>query len=159
MTNDFLDFIRLLNQYKVRFILVGGYAYAFNVQPRATEDIDFWVYPTKENLQRLQDAAYEFIGVRFDVDEVLGLLKTSRLGFRLAGIKPYLIEILLRINGVDTDKAFANARAAKKGDVTFLVIHPHDQIRNKRVSNRDKDQADIKNLVKLYGEPPEENQS
>jgi hypothetical protein len=35
------------------------------------------------------------------------------------------------------------------------VLHPHDQIRNKRASNRDKDQIDIKNLLKLHGEPSE----
>jgi hypothetical protein len=156
MSEDFLDFIRLLNKHHVKFILVGGYAYAFNVQPRATEDIDFWVYPSKENLILLGAAAYEFIGFQFEPDEVMGLLNTSRLGFRLAGIKPYLIEILLRINGVDTDRAFKNARQATWKDVTFGVIHPFDQIRNKRASNRDKDQADIKNLVKLYGEPPKE---
>ena len=82
------------------------------------------------------------------------MLKSSRLGFRLAGVKPNLIEILLRISGVDTDTAFANAREAVWNDVPFRVIHPHDQIRNKRISNRDKDQSDIKNLLKLYGEPP-----
>jgi hypothetical protein len=63
MNDDFLDFIRLLNRHKVEFILVGGYAYMFNVEARFTGDIDFWVRPTRENLERLQAAAFEFIGV------------------------------------------------------------------------------------------------
>jgi hypothetical protein len=157
MNDDFLDFIRILNRHQVEFILVGGYAYMFNVEARFTGDIDFWVRPTRENIQRLQDAAFEFIGVRFNIDDVLGLLQTSRLGFQLAGVKPNLIEVLLRVSGLDYDQAAARAKPTLASGVPFLVIHPHDQIRNKRVSNRDKDQADIRNLVKLYGEPPEES--
>jgi hypothetical protein len=66
----------------------------------------------------------------------------------------YFINTLL-----EYDSAATRAKPTVDDGVPFLVIHPHDQIRNKRVSNREKDQADIKNLVKLYGEPPEENQS
>jgi hypothetical protein len=159
MNEDFLDFIRLLNRHKVEFILVGGYAYMFNVEARFTGDIDFWVRPTRDNLERLQAAAFEFIGVKFNVDDVMGLLQTSRLGFQLAGVKPNLIEVLLRVSGLEYDRTATRAKPTVDDGVPFLVIHPHDQIRNKRVSNREKDQADIKNLVKLYGEPPEENQS
>lgn len=128
-------------------------AYIFNAEARYTRDIDFWVRPTRENLERLNAATEAFIGARFEVDEALGLLQSSRLGFTLAGVKPNMIEILLRISGLEYEAASLRARPTEDGGISFLVLHPHDQIINKRASNRDKDRADIKNLVKLYGEP------
>lgn len=159
MNEDFLDFMRCMNQFGVQFILVGGYAYMYNVQARFTADIDFWVCPTQENLARLQKATWEFMGLEFDVDEVLALLQTSRLGFRLAGVKPNLIEVLLRVSGIpDFDQAYAQAKVTQDSGVTFRVLHPHDQIRNKRSSNREKDKLDLHNLLKLYGEPDDKSQ-
>ena len=125
MNEDFLDFMRCMNQFGVQFILVGGYAYMYNVQARFTADIDFWVCPTQENLARLQKATWEFMGLEFDVDEVLALLQTSRLGFRLAGVKPNLIEVLLRVSGIpDFDQAYAQAKVTQDSGVTFRVLHP-----------------------------------
>ena len=146
--------MRLMNQYGVQFILVGGYAYMYNVEARFTADIDFWVNPTRENLERLQKATWDFMGLQFDPDEVLALLQTSRLGFRLAGVKPNLIEILLRVSGISNfDQAYTQAKITEDSGVTFRVLHPHDQIRNKRASNREKDKLDLHNLLKLHGEP------
>ena len=153
MNEDFLDLIRAMNAHGVDFVLVGGYAYIFNAEARYTGDIDFWVRPTRENLERLADAAEDFIGARFEVDEALGLLETSRLGFTLAGVKPNMIEILLRVSGLEYEAASARARPSEDEGIAFRVLHPHDKIINKRASNRDKDQGDIKNLLKLYGEP------
>lgn len=40
-SKDLLEFIALLNKRKVRYIVVGGWAVAFNGRPRYTKDIDF----------------------------------------------------------------------------------------------------------------------
>jgi hypothetical protein len=143
-----------MRHHDVDFVLVGGYAYIFNVEARYTGDIDFWVCPTKENLECLNLAAEAFLGAQFDVAEVLELLQTSRLGFVLAGVKPNMIEILLRVSGLDYESTKARARLTEDGDISFYVMHPHDQIINKRASNRDKDKIDVQKLVNLYGEPP-----
>ncbi len=144
----------VMTKYGVDFVLVGGYAYILNVEARYTGDIDFWVLPTTENLERLNSAAEDFIGARFNVDEVLELLETSRLGFTLAGVKPNMIEILLRVSGLEYELTKARAHLTEDRGVSFYVMHPHDQIVNKRASNRDKDKIDVQNLLKLYGEPP-----
>jgi hypothetical protein len=154
VNEDFLDLIRLMTNYDVEFVLVGGYAYILNVEARYTGDIDFWVRPTRDNLERLNSASQDFIGAQFNVNEVLELLATSRLGFTLAGVKPNMIEILLRVSGLDYESTKARARLTEDRGVSFYVMHPHDQIINKRASNRDKDKIDVKNLLKLYGEPP-----
>jgi hypothetical protein len=41
LSKDFKEFIELLNENKVRYLVVGGYAVAFHGHPRYTKDIDF----------------------------------------------------------------------------------------------------------------------
>ena len=40
---DFKDFFVSLNEARVRYLVVGGYAVALHGHPRYTKDIDIWV--------------------------------------------------------------------------------------------------------------------
>ncbi len=51
--NDFADFLRLLNERNVRYIVVGGYAVAYHGDPRYTGDLDVFVEASQENAARL----------------------------------------------------------------------------------------------------------
>ena len=55
---DFLDFITLLDQRSVEYLIVGGYAVGFHGFPRYTGDIDFFVSINEENAEKLR-----FIGL------------------------------------------------------------------------------------------------
>ena len=46
---DFQDFIRALNEAKVRYVLVGGYAVILHGYNRTTGDLDIWLERTEEN--------------------------------------------------------------------------------------------------------------
>ena len=46
---DFIDFLNFLNQNKVSYILVGGYAVVIRGYSRTTGDIDIWVEKNQEN--------------------------------------------------------------------------------------------------------------
>lgn len=134
-------------------MVVGGHAYVLHVQSRYTKDLDVWVRPTPENLERLRLASLEFAQVDFVVEDALSLLSSNRLGFPLVGLEPNLIEVLLRIKGVDFETAFARAiRVLIQGSTVFF-IHPHDQIANKRSAGRPRDLLDAAELVRLHGEP------
>jgi predicted nucleotidyltransferase len=150
---DFRDFLAILIASKVRFMLVGGYAYNIHVEARVTQDIDVWVEPTRENLLLVRDSLQEFIGADFEVEQGLELLKTNRLGFGV-GIKPNRAEVLLRVKGVEFNDAYPRSMQVEVDGLVFQVIHPHDQIRNKRAAGRFKDLADVEKLLKVYGEPP-----
>jgi hypothetical protein len=43
LSKDFKEFIELLNEHKVRYLVVGGYAVAFHGHPRYTKDLDVWI--------------------------------------------------------------------------------------------------------------------
>jgi phage replication-related protein YjqB (UPF0714/DUF867 family) len=58
--NDFKEFIQLLNEHKVRYLVVGGYAVIIHGYPRITKDIDIWVAPQKDNAGNLIEALHKF---------------------------------------------------------------------------------------------------
>ncbi len=49
LAKDFEDFIRLLNQYEVEYMVVGGYALALHGKPRYTGDLDIWINVSEKN--------------------------------------------------------------------------------------------------------------
>jgi len=53
ISQDFKEFIALLNTHKVRYLVVGGYAVAFHGHPRYTKDIDIWIDSTPYNAEQL----------------------------------------------------------------------------------------------------------
>ena len=57
---DFLELLRLLNDEKVEYLIVGGYAVAAHGHPRFTKDLDLWVNPTIQNGKRIIAALDKF---------------------------------------------------------------------------------------------------
>jgi hypothetical protein len=60
LDKDFKEFIQLLNAHKVSYLVIGGYAVNFHGYPRYTKDIDFWLWMTKPNIEKLIKAIKEF---------------------------------------------------------------------------------------------------
>jgi len=50
---DFKDFLRLLNEHQVKYLLVGGYAVGYHGYPRATNDMDIWITIRPDNATRM----------------------------------------------------------------------------------------------------------
>lgn len=49
---DFSEFIQLLNDNQVRYLVIGGYAVALHGYPRYTKDIDIWIEMSVDNATR-----------------------------------------------------------------------------------------------------------
>jgi hypothetical protein len=56
MSSDFKDLLSLLNDYRVKYLLIGGYAVIFYTEPRYTGDIDLLVEASPKNSERLFSA-------------------------------------------------------------------------------------------------------
>ena len=67
--DDFRDFIDALNNNKVEYIVVGGYAVILYGYRRPTGDMDIWVNKTKENYSKLTKAFKKFGLSVFDMTE------------------------------------------------------------------------------------------
>lgn len=57
---DFLELLKLLDDEKVEYLIVGGYAVAAHGHPRFTRDLDIWVNPTIQNGKRIVSALDKF---------------------------------------------------------------------------------------------------
>jgi predicted nucleotidyltransferase len=60
LPGDFKEFLKLLNEKKVRYLLIGGFAVGYHGYPRATNDMDIWISIYPENAQRVINALREF---------------------------------------------------------------------------------------------------
>lgn len=60
MYPDFKELLSGLNEYDVRYLVVGAYAVSVHAQPRATKDLDIWVQPDQRNAQAVYAALVKF---------------------------------------------------------------------------------------------------
>nr|MDJ0817323.1 hypothetical protein [Desulfobacterales bacterium] len=60
LSKDFREFIELLNENKVSYLVVGGYAVAFHGHPRYTKDLDIWIALSPDNANKMMEALKKF---------------------------------------------------------------------------------------------------
>jgi hypothetical protein len=54
------EFLGLLNQNNVKYVIVGAYALAYHVRPCYTKDMDIFIEPTGENATAILQAIKDF---------------------------------------------------------------------------------------------------
>lgn len=57
---DFKEFLKLLNAYRVEYLLIGGWAVGYHGYPRATHEMDIWIAMNPKNAKRIVAALREF---------------------------------------------------------------------------------------------------
>jgi sugar phosphate isomerase/epimerase len=109
LPSDFKEFLRLLDEMGVKYVIVGGYAVGYHGYPRSTGDMDVWVESTEENAERVVRALKEF---GFDVPELSPDLFLDPDRVIRMGHPPLRIEILTSVTGVSFEKCYS-ARAVE----------------------------------------------
>jgi len=127
LPQDFKDFLSLLNDHKVEYLLVGGYAVAVHGYPRYTGDIDFWIEISVANAEKIVAALREF-GFDFPDLSVEMFLDPDRMT-RL-GREPVKIEILNAVSGI----TYADAKNGAT-EVEIDVYLNHQWANNNRCSS------------------------
>lgn len=144
--NDFRDFIHLLNQHGVEYLVVGGYALAFHGKPRHTGDLDIWINISETNAVKMVTVLDKF-GV-----SSLGLSKADFLkeGYvSQIGYPPLRIDILNSIDGISFPAAYPNKQMLQLDEIEISYIGLQDFITNKKASGRSQDLTDVKQLTNI----------
>ena len=144
LDKDFNEFVELLLRHNVRFLIVGGYALAAHGLPRATGDLDVWVWINTDNalniVKSLDEFGFSQVGLTMEnfihEDAVIQL-----------GYPPHRIDILTSIDGVDFDDAYARRTVINIDSQDIPFIGRDDLIRNKRAASRPQDIADVARLT------------
>lgn len=140
---DFSEFLKLLGEHRVEYLLIGGFAVSIYGYPRTTADMDVWVSRRRTNTERLVKCLREF---GFDTPDLKPELFDDPNRIVRMGVAPMRIEILTEIDGVDFDDCAARAEIQLLGGIEINVISLADLKTNKRASGRPKDLDDLENL-------------
>lgn len=147
LAEDFEDFVKLLNQHNVEYMVVGGYALAFHGKPRHTGDLDIWINVSEENAKRMLKVVSDFglQSLGFQKEDFLTEGLISQIGY-----PPLRIDVLNLIDGVKFSEALLNMEKIElENDLVINYIGLADFVKNKKVSGRKQDVADVKTLEKL----------
>jgi len=139
----FKEFLRLLAEHDVRYLIVGGYAVGYHGYPRATGDMDVWVDATPENAEQLVMALREF---GFDVPELEPDLFLQPDRVVRMGHPPLRIELLTSVSGVDFSDCYSAREQSEIDETPVYFIGLEKLKENKRASGRHKDLDDLENL-------------
>ena len=140
---DFKEFLRLLNDNDVQYLVIGGYAVSYHGYVRTTEDMDIWVAVHPENAQKLVSSlkAFGFSDPALAPDLFLQKPKIVRMGYQ-----PMRLEITTSISGVDFNECYQSRIVGELDGVQFNVINLENLKKNKKASGRPKDLVDLEKL-------------
>ena len=149
LPDDFREFLASLNDHKVEYLVVGGWALGVHGYVRATGHMDVWVGQKSLNLDRLLQALSHF-GVpgpiSKDFFEILG--NTFRMGR-----PPMKIEVITEASGIDFYESFSNRVNIEAEGIQIPFIGYNDLVTNKRSTGRLKDMADLEALGESLDPP------
>jgi hypothetical protein len=143
LNQDFKEFIQLLNENQVKYLVIGGYAVAIHGHPRYTKDIDIWIEISEENAQKLVTAltqfGFESLGLTSDdfqtPDQIIQL-----------GYPPNRIDLITNPDGIDFQTCYDSKIEVSLNDVSVKFINLDNLKKNKLASGRLQDLADLEKL-------------
>lgn len=140
---DFNEFIALLLDHEVAFLVVGGYAVAAHGHPRYTGDLDLWILVDRTNAERLIGVlkAFGFGSLGLSADDFLVRDQVVQLGR-----EPIRIDLLTGLDGVQFDECASRSVNVDVDGMNVPFISRADLLANKRASGRAQDLADIEAL-------------
>ncbi len=140
---DFKEFLKLLNDRGVQYLLIGGYAVAYYGYPRATGEMDVWIAVNPGNAKRTVAVLREF---GFDLKELTEDLFLQENKIIRMGNPPMRIEVSTGISGVDFDKCYRERIFDILDGVEVPIISLENLKANKKAAGRLKDLNDLENL-------------
>src|SRR5688572_9510539 len=128
---DFIDFLSLLNQNMVEYLVSGGHAMTADDRPRYTGELDIWVKPEIGNAERTVKAIEDFGFESLQVTKEDFL--TSKYFIQI-GYEPVRIDITADISGVTFDEAYPKRKIIDVQGIEIPFIGVHELIKNKMAS-------------------------
>lgn len=143
LPDDFREFLKLCNQKRVKYLLIGGYAVGHYGYPRATGDMDVWIERSESNAARMVAVLKAF---GFDVPELSVDLFLEEGKIVRMGMPPIRLEILNAISGVTFAACYPRRKRAQFDGIKVDVISLRHLKINKAAAGRPKDLDDLEHL-------------
>ena len=143
LSDDFRDFLRLLNRHQVRYLVVGAYAVAAHGYPRNTGDIDIWIERSPENARKMVAVLADFGFGSLNVSES-DFLKPDfviQLGY-----PPNRIDLLTDVSGISFADCYEERLEERLDGITVPFVGRECLRRAKLAAGRSQHRADLENL-------------
>jgi len=136
---DFEDLLVTLGRHGVRYLIIGGLAFIYHAKPRYTKDMDLWIDPAPENVERtnaaLADFGSPYLLGEGDEAEILQL-----------GLPPNRIDLLRSTGDLSFAEAWAQRVAAPYGSAAAFWIGLDALIEIKSQIDHPRHQEDVRVL-------------
>jgi hypothetical protein len=144
MEKDQRDLLREFNARNVKYLVVGGYAFSYYAEPRATKDLDVFVEDSPENAERVFAALAHF-GAPLNGVSAKDFQDSDTV-FQI-GVPPSRIDILQTIEAIDFQTAWQASEPGMIGDdIPVRYISFDHLVTNKLAIGRLRDLADVEAL-------------
>jgi len=140
---DFREFLKLLKEHNVRYLLIDGYSVGYHGYPRATADMDIWVAMQPANAEKIVAVLREF---GFDNPELSTELFLKDRQIVRMGVPPVRLELTTSISGVEFEECYQDRVIDKLDGIEVNLISLKYLKINKKASGRYKDLNDLENL-------------
>lgn len=152
---DMQDFIKLLSDHAVRYVIVGGHAVIYYGHVRLTGDIDIFYDRSEENSERLYAALAQFWDGNIPGVASVANLRVPGQVIQF-GLPPNRIDLINTIEGVGFDEAWEH-RTSETGTIrgetcAVNLLGLKQLLKNKNALQRNKDLDDIKFLSRLINQ-------
>ncbi len=154
--DDLVELLRALEKAKVRYAVVGAVALNFHGLARATADIDLFVSPDEQNVDRLKAALQSIFS-----DPEIEKIRYADLAGAYPAIQyvppsgVYHIDILSRLGAAFTFEDIETQEMEFEG-IRVRVATPGMLYRMKKDTVRMQDRADAERLRKRFNLEPED---
>ena len=137
------ELLRLLNEFDVEYLIVGGFAVMKYSEPRYTKDLDVWINSSSKNAARVIAALTKF-GTPLENDGVTVETFTNQQVVYQIGVAPVRIDILTEITGVNFAEAWEKKVVSTLFGVPTNFISFDDLVTNKQALGRIGDLKDLR---------------
>ena len=146
---DLISFWKSLNQFDVKYIMIGGFAVNLHGFSRATNDIDLWLKDEVNNRKNLGKALEQFGYGELSFEE-LNFVPGWTDFYIGSGVRLDIITTMLGLENISFDDALSKASTAQiQENVNVPFLHINQLIKNKKATNRPKDIIDAEELEKI----------
>ena len=146
---EILKFWAALQNQKVRYIMVGGYATNLHGYQRYTGDIDIWIDDSIENRHQMRKAFVECGMGDYYMLETMQFVPGWTDIHLMNGLRLDIMVNMKGLEGYSFDECLNMASIADIDGVQVPFLHINQLIANKKAVNRPKDQLDVMELERI----------
>ncbi len=149
LPNYFQEFLAILNDYQVEYMLIGGYAMGTYGHVRTTGDLNVFINATQANAEKMMQACVAY-GIEEESLQIDMFLVPRMVVIGEASLR---IEIIKKLDTVNFEYAYQRVKTMQVDNLAVPVVNLNDLILLKQAAvkgrNQARDSEDLSFLQKL----------